>query len=754
MQPISVTFFKHAADVHPEGRELLVTWEQLGHELQRRLSAYSDDRRGLPMFVPARWTDNYRVDANVAAVTVGVLDLDNVPAHDVTRILATLQNVNSYVYASPRDKGQASPTRKLRVLVELDRELTLDEARAFRGGLAAVLGVEHDPTTVNESRGFFVGRAAGGADTPREFWAGRGGSCNVAAVLARAPALPEYDRDANAIQMPADGKPSPWVGELSAEAISETARMLAEDMQPGQKNQTVLAFGGWCYGRGIGAEDCRKIVDEALTTRDAEEGDVEDIDAGVNAALYAYREHKAFGFEQLKYLLANGEQSLADLAVWVPSAYERREAALDEDFRTSEFGQKVLRDIAALQEKVAVDEQRRALADGAPPQPGQDIWATFGGRRIDLTREPAPEQTMIEGLPVVRSQVNALIGAPYNGKSPTVASMALAIANGVPWLGRPTTKGNVTVLAYEAPVMMHRLLRRMARAQGLSLDGIVLAEMPPGGLSDPSMRSLAAAARHTGTDVLIIETYDSACTGEGQDKSYADPLKHLAVEGLATIVSMHTTKSSRDRAPTLSDIAGTLSLAASIKGAMGLRRVDPDGDLFELSCVRCANERFKPIGVTFSDVSGTGPDGKPDARWGLRIDTAELPAQDSNGKPQSATARAQQMSDGYAAQIVRLVLDMRDSDRVTQATFEQRLGVKADQPEECRAVGTAITALLKAGRLRKEGKLHMRRATDAEWRAECMAGAEWDGASPQANQPVSGTERVFTGHPVQGVTWS
>ena len=273
------------------------------------------------------------------------------------------------------------------------------------------------------------------------------------------------------------------------------------------------------------------------------------------------------------------------------------------------------------------ERQRQANTD-----PKLDWYGA--GRVVPWDSDPRPIESLIEGIPVYRSERNALIGNPSAGKTPTALTLALAVSNGAPWMGRNTTKSKTTYVTYESPEATFALARALAKGNGWDTGNVTFVEAVPGALSTPAGReTLVEAVIATGTEFLVIETYDSACSGlNPNDAPYAMAMKELHIPGVAVLVSVHCPKSAAGLPPKHNDMIGTGTIGGSIKGSIGIHRPDPsDKFLFELTCARARSHGFPSMRIRYADT---------DLGVAMRIEPMpDFGAETPEKKPSAAQAR-------------------------------------------------------------------------------------------------------------------
>lgn len=391
-------------------------------------------------------------------------------------------------------------------------------------------------------------------------------------ILTRITRKPRETSDA-----PADG----LVGRLDAAKIEAMAEVLATALHSGQKHATVLAYGGWAAQQGIHQDDTAEIVEQALVL----EGGAEDVAAGVDTALWAYASDSKFGWQQLTELLSPEECA----AIESGSPYRERAASLAD--RMAETWARI------------AERQRNTPKASEPTDPKLDWYGA--GRIVPWDSEARPIESLVEGFPMYKSERNALIGNPSAGKTPTALTLALAVSNGAPWMGCNTTRSKTTYVTYESPEATFTLARALAAGNGWAVDNITFVEDNPGALSyHEGRQTLVEAVIATGTEFLVIETYDSACSGlNPNDAPYAMAMKDLHITGVAVLVSVHCPKSVAGLAPKHSDMMGSGAIGGSIKGAIGIHRPDPsDKHLFEISCARARSHGFPNMRLRYVDT--------------------------------------------------------------------------------------------------------------------------------------------------------
>jgi hypothetical protein len=167
---VHVTIYRGAKAPEPLAQDDL-PWPELCDEIEAMAEIEYDDKLAMLAIGPHRLTTPYRNLANVAEVTLLVIDVDRCDPEAVAERLREIE-IDALMYASPSDDPDGpADARRVRVLAPVSRPMTKEECGRARFTFAEALGlgpgqgVEGAP---DASRLFFVGRLAGTA--PRQIW--------------------------------------------------------------------------------------------------------------------------------------------------------------------------------------------------------------------------------------------------------------------------------------------------------------------------------------------------------------------------------------------------------------------------------------------------------------------------------------------------------------------------------------------------------------------------------------------------------
>jgi len=386
----------------------------------------------------------------------------------------------------------------------------------------------------------------------------------------------------------------------------EQHQALADLFEPfcsqGRKHSLIKNLGGWIRQRGLAPADLAAVVRE-LGSR----GALNDPEARLRAGLAAWQIPAAFGFHEL--VSAGLPQQLLDA---VPSP--RWDAELESRRKAAAELEQLLTTPGALE--IA---QTQSI----------DCWGDF---RVMGDGDVKPLRTLVEGLDIVPGFTTALIGKASNAKTPVALSMALALANGTPWLGKQCEKCNVVYFTYEKPIACSRKRKRIARAVGLQATSVHLIDARDVMLTDHQSTLRVAKLSHallsTGKPLVVfVDTYGSSVVGvDHNSNAYSEPLKGLSstltAMGAAFVPLMHCKKSAI--VPTREDIEGHTSVIGALDAAMGLYRPDDaDQFVFELTSVRPIEDGFSPFCLRWDNTPEPTDSPLADPKWGLAVSLSE-----------------------------------------------------------------------------------------------------------------------------------
>jgi hypothetical protein len=176
---------------------------------------------------------------------------------------------------------------------------------------------------------------------------------------------------------------------------------------------------------------------------------------------------------------------------------------------------------------------------------------------------------------IAKRTVTLLAGKPKAGKSTLAMALARAVANGVEFLGRRTTRTGVVYVSEEAgATLLHKLPLDAPNLHVLTRDNA----WPKPAWSD-LISAAVAHAQVVGADVLVIDTlaFWAALGAEkekdaGAAQATMDAVLEAAAQGLAVLIPMHTRKGGGDDGDAVrgsSAFAGTADVILELERQQG-----------------------------------------------------------------------------------------------------------------------------------------------------------------------------------------
>lgn len=296
----------------------------------------------------------------------------------------------------------------------------------------------------------------------------------------------------------------------------------------------------------------------------------------------------------------------------------------------------------------------RVTAPARPPPAEPGTYPSLGDF-LSLAVEPTPPKWLCRGLGIASGgKPVAVAGLQHAGKGPFTNLLALSVAMGVPFLGHAVEPGNVLVLDWETGAWLsHTRLRRMALALGLDLAEVDrrchFANLA-GGMSAERLDDVHRFVRDKQIALVIVDSYTSAMMGAGLEANaveYAQFMSDLGVLSrtydCVTMPVLHARKperSTKNRRPGLTEVAGTGALAALVQTVLMLWRPDEAKPEIELSCARAIEQAFAPVMLRWEDVPTPGKMASAaDPQWGLRATIVQAEA-DEGGSSAPAGLRS------------------------------------------------------------------------------------------------------------------
>lgn len=163
----------------------------------------------------------------------------------------------------------------------------------------------------------------------------------------------------------------------------------------------------------------------------------------------------------------------------------------------------------------------------------------------DLSRRK-PTGWLIKGV-LPRAEMIVLFGASGSGKTFAVIDMAAAVARGINWRGRRTTKARVLIIAAEGGGGVGKRIDAYSHYHNINLDDVEIGVMTaaPNFLQKPDISEVVAAVTAAGGfDLIIVDTFAQVTPGAnenaGEDMGLAiSHVRALAEVTGATVLLVH-----------------------------------------------------------------------------------------------------------------------------------------------------------------------------------------------------------------------
>ena len=337
--------------------------------------------------------------------------------------------------------------------------------------------------------------------------------------------------------------------------------------------------------------------------------------------------------------------------------------------------------------RAALEELSRIAED----EPSNARLTTLDGAAIAA---PLPKtHALVPSLDIGSGACVLVAGDPYAAKTMSLQSAALSVAAGRPLWGtrHVNGRGGVAHLDFEQGQRLTReRYQRLARSMGVDLaalgSDLLLVPFPPRLTEEGMERELVRVLR--GRALAIVDSL-RACAPELDENSSAvrgvlDMLGSVSDKtGCVVLVVHHTRK------PSQADMGGA---RASIRGSGAI--FDACSSVLVFTSAKgepttVSHEKARASGIladdfrlSVEDVEGAGDDGRPDARWGVRV--VERGTEEAPADPVAALER-------------RVLVAVRPGDLTSVEGIRLRVGArKAD-------VSAVLNELKTKGRIVLEG---------------------------------------------------
>ncbi len=586
-------------------------------------------------FNTLREGERKHVNATTTSTTALAIDLDSGPdgtALDLADLLARLEGNEALVYES------ASSTKALprvRVVAALDRPLLPAEVKVARRAFAEWLGIQPGQGVESAeaiSQVFFVGKLEG--TRARKSWRFRGDALPAEGLVTH-KFKHSWKRITEAVDTDievADLPRAPRACVQDYREYLETADTEISNARFYHCRQGAL--------RGLNSDQISKAMREIYLPRHDVDTSDEWLEKQVHSTLTRVHGDP----------ITRGEaRAFAGLLAWERRRAKAKQRAFVK--RMSALGSAPANDVAVevtpdsssseLAERYReIVKQRRAARDNPVPKstgydPDVDHLAKYGPPD-DPLNDPPPRTYIVDALRLAPGKVSMVSGASRSGKSPLMMQMAICIAKGLPFMGKPTKQRPVLMLGYEGGDLPLRRRRRICRAMGVDpvdipltvrrINGVLTDTM----LVDLCQAILALRDKHGVMPVVVIDTLTAANGGLDQNSAeYSEPLFALGDLGdlldCLIVVLAHNNKTG--------DVSGHESIKAATQSIIKLERNELNHSEATVKCDRAPEDEFEAFQIRWSDL--TDPNAKSKyseavagmVSWGLLAELAAAPTE-------------------------------------------------------------------------------------------------------------------------------
>lgn len=372
-------------------------------------------KRLLPLWSPATFRDGYRKKENVENVSLIVLDVDEDPVPDSAALQAALSGVQTVVHSS----SSASPTApRWRAAVALSRKVSAEEYQKLWSAFTSTLPFPVGQAAKDPSRAWYMARAA--SDGYYEVFEVLGKPLDVDDWLQKFPS--SRPREFSGTRESDPGK------ERKAR-LSAAATLLGKSWPDTGRHQAQLALAGALYHQGW-------EKDAAL-------------DFLCDVCRLAGDEDRSKRTQTVQNTWSRGDRG-EPVAGWT--------------ILESHVPSSVVKAARELVKRNDINTLRQALKPLDSQIPGPEIVGDLDFLFGAWESEPPPTEFIVEGL-IPRECVAMWFGRADSLKTWLMFSMAVALSEGKPWLGKyPTKKCKVGIVDYETGKKNTRKRLYMLRA--------------------------------------------------------------------------------------------------------------------------------------------------------------------------------------------------------------------------------------------------------------------------------------------------
>lgn len=230
-------------------------------------------------------------------------------------------------------------------------------------------------------------------------------------------------------------------------------------------------------------------------------------------------------------------------------------------------------------------------------------WVRGAKTAVDMVKRPPPD-FLIEDLIAVRASA-VLFGEPGSGKSFVALDLALSVAAGTPWQGRPVSPGKAVYFAAEGGAGLGKRIEAWCLDRGVApaslANRLIVVEDTVDLMSAEQAAALVSVCQHWQPDLVVFDTLSRSMAG-GDENSVADVTRAMAnVEAIhgvceAAVVYVH-------HAGKGGDYRGSTGIKANVETMVEV--TNKDG----VVTARCRKQKdllpFAPIGMELRQVASS-----------------------------------------------------------------------------------------------------------------------------------------------------
>jgi hypothetical protein len=380
-----------------------------------------------------------------------------------------------------------------------------------------------------------------------------------------------------------------------------------------QRNNKCRAWSAGLLSMGWAAEEVQHLFAAVFDVAGVEEEQRTNDAAAIERTIEAFeRGDKLQGFGTLirDGLVEPSVVRRVETLARTPAALQS-EAKLARTQMGAELKERIVREAQNTDALEILQDDRALLFEPPTETPRGE---NFFGRELDSTVKPKPVDYICEALSIAPgNKITIVCGYSGTSKGPFLNQLALCVASGNQFLGKPVKRSKVTLFDFETgSTLLAQRLFRMRCALGIGELGDWLTVFCSSRRIDADWLKRFEDSLEPGM-VCIFDSYSSAVGGNMNDSVYSDvawALGQIAESKNATVImAMHSRKSQpgRGSASLLELIAGHATLSAAAQSAIMMSRPkETQPHIISVKCGRALEEPFAGFEIQWADVPEPG----------------------------------------------------------------------------------------------------------------------------------------------------